>query len=50
MIIHISPILDGSEYEQLHLKAFELELNESERPFTRALQVQWDLFSKKVIT
>ncbi len=50
MKIHISPVLEGSEYEQFHLKTIKLNLNENERPSRGALKVQWDLFTNKIIT
>ena len=48
MTIHISSVLNGSEYEHFNLiKIIELDVNENERLSKKALQVQWDLFSKK---
>lgn len=48
MKIHINPILEGSEYQELNLRAIDLNLSENERPSKKALEVQWELFSNKV--
>jgi predicted restriction endonuclease len=47
MKIHINPILDGSEYQELNLRPIDLNLNEYEHPSKKALEVQWELFLNK---